>query len=173
MANLTDWTKATRASTKHRLKKRGIVNPWYTAYEARRAGLPLAIACALLDQESGGGYNVFGHDPVKPPQIKGGWVTKERYTHYKVLRKQGYGMQGVGPVQLTWWEFQDLADKYGGCWKVQFNMRVGFEHAAAMIKQYGERNGLKRYNGTGPAAERYAVQVMGRVAIWRTRFKGD
>jgi len=148
------------------LTQAGVAYPEATVAEARRAGLPLAVACALLEQESGGGHNVFGHDPVKNP-IRGGPVTKERYLEYVRYRKAGLGMQGVGPCQLTWYSYQDRADALGGCWKPEVNMRVGFALIAALIKTNGLRAGLRRYNGAGPAAERYADQVLARVRKWQ------
>jgi hypothetical protein len=44
------------------LRAGGIVAPTTTIAEAARAGLPLALACALVEKESGGGCNVVGHD---------------------------------------------------------------------------------------------------------------
>ena len=45
-----------------RLRAGGIGAPEIAIAEARNAGLDLAFACALLEKESGGGANVFGHD---------------------------------------------------------------------------------------------------------------
>jgi hypothetical protein len=57
-----------------RLKRAGIVNPLWTIKAAKVAGLRLALACAVLEQESGGGRNMFGHDPTGsiPAAWKGG-----------------------------------------------------------------------------------------------------
>ena len=38
-----------------------------------------------------------------------------KYQEYKRRRPRD-GMQGVGPAQLTWFEFQDQADALGGCY---------------------------------------------------------
>ena len=46
--------------------------------EARRAGLEPALAFALVERESGF-RNVFGNDPVQPPQVRGGPVTRRGY----------------------------------------------------------------------------------------------
>lgn len=151
------------------LREHGIAYPITTLQEARAAGISLSLACAFLEQESGGGHNVFGHDPVRRGQRKGGKVTKTRYALYKRLRKLGFGMQGVGPMQLTWYELQDEADAQGGCWQPRYNMRVGFRHAAAAIRTYGERDGIRRYNGSGAAAEAYAKSVLARKAQWHSR----
>lgn len=148
------------------MRRAGIVNPVWTYLEARRAGLPLRLACALLDQESGGGHNVFGHDPSI--YAGAGAVTEAKYRAYKAARGQTR-MQGVGPCQLTWWSTQDKADYYGGCWKPRFNMRVGFELLAGNIRRYGLRDGIRAYNGSGPAAEHYATSVLNRAALWDRR----
>ena len=47
-----------------RLREHGVLRPQAVAEEAKRAGLPLPLACALLEKDSGGGRNVFGHDPT-------------------------------------------------------------------------------------------------------------
>ena len=61
------------------IKQAGIKRPTTVVRLARRTGLLVREAVAMLELESSGGLNVFGHDPVKPPQIQGGPVTKERY----------------------------------------------------------------------------------------------
>jgi soluble lytic murein transglycosylase-like protein len=72
-------------------------------------------------------------------------------------------MQGVGPLQLTWYEFQDRADARGGAWKPYINMDVGFEHLGQLIKSTGDLDqAVARYNGTGAAANDYARQVLQR-----------
>src|SRR4051812_16663004 len=103
------------------LRRRGLKHPRWMVEEARTIGLPLAYALAFLEKESTGrdrdgtvrfGLNLFGHDPVANP-VRGGVVTHRRYDEYKAHRRRGLGMQGVGPMQLTWWEFQDIADEEG------------------------------------------------------------
>lgn len=76
-------------------------------------------------------------------------------------------MQGVGPMQLTWYEFQDDADERGGCWRPTKNMRVGFE----LVKDYlDESDGDvvdagKRYNGE----QSYGHEVKAKAELWRQR----
>src|SRR4051794_30203410 len=119
----------------------GCKYPRITVEEAATVGLPLSYALAFLEKESSGtdsdgsrafGLNLFGHDAVANP-VKGGFVTESRYDEYLHHRRAGRGAQGVGPCQLTWWEFQDRADALGGCWKPECNMRVGFGVAKALI----------------------------------------
>ncbi|MDQ5820061.1 MAG: hypothetical protein M3540_01295 [Actinomycetota bacterium] len=162
-----------------RLKQLGIVNPALAIEAAKKAGLELAVACAFLEQESGGGHNVFGHDrdgrgnfifPAKDGVVP---VTEQLYKEYKARRgAEGKGgMQGVGPLQLTWFSFQDAADKQGGCWNPRANMAVGFAHAAALIRRNGMQLGVKSYNGSGPAADRYLAQMLPRIEKWRRQLK--
>jgi hypothetical protein len=155
------------------LEQYGIKRPEVTLAEARRAGITVRLAASLLEQESGGGENVFGHDPVKTGQIVGGPVTKERYDEYRRMQRTGFGAQGVGPCQLTWPGFQDEADRLGGCWKPPVNMRVAFSNLKTLIDRYGWDDGIRRYNGSGPAADAYRKQVSGRFDTWTSRLKQE
>ena len=146
-----------------KLKEHGLKYPRMTLEEARAVGIPLSFALAFLQQESSGrdadgrskfGLNLVGNDAVR--NIRGGFVTEARYREYLRKRRAGMGMQGIGPLQLTWWEFQDAADRMGGCWKPRFNMRFGFGLAKSLIKKHGRDAGVARYNGTGAAAQQYA-----------------
>lgn len=82
--NLRASLRDVAESRKHRLKERGIVNPIWTSMAAKKAGLRLYLACALLEKESGGGRNVFGHDRVATGgcYLKDGasvWEAAKRY----------------------------------------------------------------------------------------------
>jgi hypothetical protein len=164
------------------MRRNGIVYPWRTFRAARKAGLGLALACALLDQETGGGRNVFGHDRDSDGHIifhgQEGTVpvTREGYQEYKRFRDATgtvppFGrMQGVGPMQLTWYAFQDEADKLGGCWRPGKNMRTGFQIVKRNIDTAGSmRAGVRQYNGSGPEAEEYADAVLAGREVWRER----
>lgn len=159
-----------------RLAEMGLKYPRTTIEEARRIGLPISYALAFLEKESSGrdahgpgfGLNLFGSDPVANP-VKGGVVTPSRYAEYLRNRKAGRGMQGVGPCQLTWYALQDMADHLGGCDKPRFNMRVGFSQAKGLIRRYGKREGARRWNGSGPAAEHYADDWLAKQRRWHER----
>jgi hypothetical protein len=155
-----------------RLRAEGILRPQAVVEEAKRAGLRLPLACALLEKESGGGRNVFGHDPTI--FVGAGEVTRAKYREYKKRRVASGNtqMQGVGPCQLTWWEFQDTADREGGCWRPEVNMRVGFRHLVALINQHGEADGARRYNGSGDAAEAYSRDLLAKARIWEAKLAG-
>lgn len=155
-------------------KKFGANYVWRTLYEARRAGLGPAAAIALIEQESGF-RNVYGHDPTGN-HVGAGLVTEANYRDYKRKRDRGCkgcgGMQGVGPAQLTWWEYQDKADKLGGAWIPRNNIRVAMELLAPLVKKHGLRKALAIYNGgTTHPNFNYADQVLERRAKWRKLFK--
>ena len=137
--------------------------------EAQRAGVPIPLACALVEQESSF-RNVFGHDPVQNPTPKGSRVTRESYERYRGFREVGLGAQGVGVTQLTFPPLQDRADELGGCWKVRNQLRVGFELLAELIARNGVRGGLAAYNAgsaTSPAGQDYARRVLERRSRWK------
>lgn len=148
-------------------KKHGANYSLRIIQQARKSGIPISLAFALIEQESGF-RNVFGHDATSsiPDSWKGTIVTKKKYLEYKKHRELGRGMQGVGPAQLTWWAYQDEADKRGGAWIPKHNISFAFDHLAALIKNRGTHDGLKAYNGTGFAAERYADEVEKRADRW-------
>jgi hypothetical protein len=139
---------------------------------AAAAGLDLAAAAVVLLKESGGGFNVFGHDkvPTGGAYIPGSPVTQQSYESYHAAVLAGKaGRQGIGPLQLTFWALQDEADTAGGCWLWEANVQVGFKTLAGLIKANGLYDGFMRFNGSGPAAQAYANDAMGKYAVWATR----
>jgi hypothetical protein len=151
----------------------GIVRAAEVVELAASVGLDLASAATLLEIESGGGHNTWGHDPVPTGNayVKGAEVTRAAYEQYKQQRAR-LGAQGVGPCQLTYPGFQDQADALGGCWDWRCNVRVGFGVLLSHIRGHGLRDGFRRYNGAGPAAEAYADKAIARRNIWLVRL-GD
>lgn len=158
------------------LRTLGIRIPVRMVTAARSAHLPVPLAASILVQETGGGQNLWGHDPTifiggydaKNRKRYGPTVTQAGYVAYLEQRGPGGhgGMQGVGPCQLTYFSLQDEADQQGGCWRPLPNMNVGFAHLAANIRRSGLHAGVAAYNGTGPAASRYADVVLARAAIF-------
>lgn len=130
---------------------------------ADNVGIPFHVLCAFLEQESYGGKNVFGHDPTI--FVGAGRVTKRKYLRYKAERDlyERKRMQGVGPMQLTWWTFQDEADILGGCWKPYINMTVGAKILKDYWKAYKnwEVVGTK-YNGS----VQYGYQIGDKIDKW-------
>lgn len=173
MASLRDLTLSRKA------RKYGASFSLRIIWEARRAGLPISAGFALVEKESAF-RNVFGHDPTPsiPESWKGSEVTKAKYETYKRNRKAGRGMQGVGPTQLTWYEFQDRADALGGCWKTSANIRVGLGILGGYYKSYKAKHfstetalrlAARDYNGTGPAADAYGRDFIVRYDKWHRR----
>ena len=161
----------------------GIRNAIYALRAERKLNhVGPALAIAMLEQESGG-RNVWGHDPTifiggfdrknnKHWSRRKGYVNEAGYKEYK--RQRGPtgrgGMQGVGPMQLTWYEFQDGADRLGGAWKPSVNILYGLSRLDDLIEDHGLTAGIQRYNGSGPAAVRYAREVLAKREKWQTRF---
>jgi peptidoglycan hydrolase-like protein with peptidoglycan-binding domain len=150
-----------------------IVDPASVIRIAAAADLELAAAATLLQMESAGGKNIWGHDAVDTggAYVKGSAVTREAYTAYLAIRGR-LGAQGVGPCQLTWGGFQDRADRLGGCWRWDVNCRVGFEVLADLIRRHGTQVGFQRYNGSGPAAVAYGQKALRLYDGWRAKL-GD
>lgn len=145
-----------------RAKRAGASYSLRIVLEAKRAGIPVSLGFALIEKETGF-RNVFGHDPTI--FAGAGTVTRSKYREYKRRRPRG-GMQGVGPAQLTWFEFQDEADELGGCWVPRHNIRVGFRVLADNIKREGRFGGIAAYNGVGTAAHAYAADVLDKAKRW-------
>jgi len=149
----------------------GIKMPFRAMKVSHAVPIPYGVLCAFLEQESGGGQNIYGHDP--------GWfcgkgpVTRENYAVYKAGRA-AHNSQGVGPMQLTYYAFQDRADALGGCWRPYVNMLVG----AQILKEYFVKYktwhlAAYHYNGSGEAAERYADAVTEKIKKYVSRMQAD
>lgn len=158
------------------MKQNGIIRPAEVIELAARARLDLACACVLLQKESGGGKNIWGHDAVSTGGAyeKGGPVTAANYQAYRTaIAKGAAGRQGCGPTQLTYGPFQDQADKAGGCWDWRANVLTGFSILASLIRVAGVQDGFRRYNGSGPAAEKYGADAISKLRVWQQRLAGQ
>jgi hypothetical protein len=175
-------TKEKRADLRYAAiaRQHGMIGSLRLLWECRAAGLSASLGLALREQETGrfDDGNVFGHDPTI---FIGGFdaknnrhhpkVTKAAYLEYKRQRGshgQG-GMQGVGPLQPTFWSIQDEADRLGGCWKPKYNYRVGFRHLANLIHAaHGDvRLALAIYNGGASNPNFvYASSVLVKRRFW-------
>lgn len=141
--------------------------------KADDAGLQLALACALVDHESGG-RNIFGCDEGGPfcnlP------VTRSRVEHIVDGGKFRHGMQGIGLTQITWWEFVLRAEKLGGAHIPANQLQVGFSLMADYVKTYPFKEALGAYNAgpsrrTSADAEQYAETVADKHEAWKERLK--
>lgn len=132
----------------------GFVYPDRMVRALRAKHLKPQTAAALLTMETGNGRSVWGHDPVDTfgCYIRGNRVTKDNYRCYKKHRDSGsshHDMQGCSSTQLTWWAFQNQADRLGGCWHPYYNMLVGFGLIRAYVNQGSTlEQAFTRYNGS-------------------------
>jgi hypothetical protein len=114
--------------------------------------------CALTLNESSGGYNVYGQEG-STRELYGKEVTKENYQDIYVPNLW-QGQNGIGPTQLTSAGYQEDANRLGGVWNAFCNCQVGFRLLHELIERYGVWAGAMHYNGSGPAAERYADEFV-------------
>lgn len=161
----------------------GTLRPAEVVELAASAGLPLAAAAALLEQESGGGRNVWGSDRVATggAYVKGAEVTESAYRAYRRALSAGTaGQQGVGPCQLTAVGYQDQADALGGCWMPRANVTVGLRLLAGYVARWDLARAFRAYNGgagtvtdprryPSPAAHTYERAAMTKYTRWRDR----
>ena len=117
------------------------------AGEARRADLPLDLAYALVEQESGF-RNIFGCD----------YGPGRAFCHQEVTATR--------VAQLTSRPFVVEANRLGGAHRPRIQLRVGFRVLKDSMRTHGYTVGLQRYNGTGLAAVRYAELLKAKRARW-------
>lgn len=146
-----------------RLRKLGCPYPIRLITEAGKFGLSVPLACSLVVQESAW-ENIFGHDPTV--FVGAGAVTENSYHAYSAEAERTGQVQGVGVVQLTYRAYQLEADKIGGCWVIACQMQIGFGVLAENIRRDGLHAGVAAYNGSGPAAEAYADEVIARAVTY-------
>jgi hypothetical protein len=174
----------------HIAASHGMVGSLRLLMEARSAGITAvagggqSLALALRTQETGikGNGNVWGHDPTifvggrdkKHHHDYGPELTERAVREYlkdRGPRGEG-GMQGAGPLQLTYWTFQDRAMRLGGLWVTRWNYQVGFEDLAHLIQVYrGHKNpvemALAVYNGGATHPNHlYAASVLKHRDWW-------
>jgi len=154
--------KAARIGTKY-----GV--PYWTGYKiaryAKRTGVGLSLAFALVEQESGFRH-IFGHDYGGP--FPGLAVTRSRYRKLVAHIKRGGYSNGVGFLQIT---YPVYLIEHPGLWRKRANLKFGLAVIKNYIKVYGERKGLGAYNG-GPSNPQwdYADLVIWRKRRWQRRF---
>ena len=151
-----------------RLRAGGILNPRMVVAEAKRAGLRLDYACAMLQKETGGGSNVFGHDPtifVGAGNVDEGEVSGLQ-APARGQRQQADAGRRADPAHLL-----DAAGPGGRPGRLlepadQHARRLqapGRSHPPATARRIGAR----RYNGSGDAAVAYSKDLLARAAKWR------
>lgn len=153
---------------------------------AKRAGVPLYLAAAVIRQESSG-KNVYGNDwggiygtDANTPASYEKWVTDANYkTFLSLLIREdgtwtGRTSNGVGPAQITYWAFHRDARAEGlNLAKPEDNMFFGLRLFATYLGGDYSESSVKlaatRYNA-GPAATTPNAYG-GRVWDWAVRYK--
>ncbi len=148
-----------------------------TVHCALEQGLAIPRAVALRDQESAG-TNVFGGDwgdvGDRPPYYHQ-HVTKERV---QLLRARGtyrHGMNGIGEIQLTWWEFVEMAENLGGAHLRRPQFTVGFGLLATYLEKYPALEAYGAYNAgetnRRDVMDSYSRPMARRVKAWTERLE--
>ena len=157
---------------------------------ATAVGVPLALAYAVAERESGG-RNVYGNDsggvfatPGTPDLV----VTEANYAEYLRRVLAGETANGVGPLQITWagskradgtrdGGFHTQAQREGyKLWEPYDNARFGFSLIFGYLKAQGWTSGAaptqavveavgKRYNGNAS----YGVALWAAYQKWAAR----
>lgn len=138
---------------------------------AETAELPLPAACALLEKETGGGANVWGHDPGGVFCGLPGVVTEQLFVAFLwEIRHNGRRSNGVGPTQITYAGHFDVMEKRGlRPWIPMDNMIYGFELLRSEWESHSHDwvAAGTAYNG----AAAYGVDLEKRVQLWRDRLR--
>src|SRR6266516_4261318 len=139
--------------------------------EAGREGVPLALALALVEQESTF-RNIFGCDQGRRKTVP--WchqhVTRDRVQALIAHVERGGTSNGVGLTQLTSIDLIRQAEAEGGAHTVDAQCRVGFRQLHGLIERHGELVGIGDYNGgEGNPVLEYADHVIGLRAKWQAR----
>jgi hypothetical protein len=185
---IAQW--AARARLTRRLAKHGLKTPWLVLVEADRAsdraGVDTstfrALALAILDREGGGAFKPtpyrygcdHGAQSGQPPYCQD-TVTeaRSRAFHLAVHRDPWAYMNGEHLTQTTWYEKLFRVEHEGPTWQPQPHLRVCLGDLAVLVKAGGVWQGAHDYNGTGPAADAYANDVVNaRMPKWRAVLAG-
>lgn len=159
-----------RARLWFRLKRFRVRDPFLVAEEAKRNHVPLHIALALLEQETGMPQrNVFGCDHGEGRAFCHKRVTKDRVDQ---LLASGMA-NGVGWTQLTFVPFVKAADAEGGAHLPRYQCRIGFRVLRENFEREGDwRLAFQAYNGSGAAAVSYGYHALALARAWEERLKG-
>lgn len=92
-----------------------------------------------------------------PPNVVAALVAVESHCNpLAISREQAVGLTQVVP--RIWKDKHDFAQI--NLFNPEQNVATGTEILGGLVKQYGLRDGLRRYNGSGREAERYAARVL-------------
>ncbi|NHN55755.1 peptidoglycan-binding protein [Calidifontibacter sp. DB0510] len=143
---------------------------------ANKVGVPLWIAAAFCEQESGGA-NVYGND--RGGAMAGaGAVTETNYRQFLQLVNSGHTSNGVGPFQITYKGYFAQAAQQGlRLWLPLDNMIFGLRIVKSYLGGHTDDATLnragQRYNSGRPdGAPLYGASIVKRATRWRGLLAG-
>jgi peptidoglycan hydrolase-like protein with peptidoglycan-binding domain len=161
------------------LREHAIQNPEALVAAAAVLGVPLWIAAAVAQKESGG-RNIYGNDVggvFSTPSAPDLAVTQTNYeTFYRRVVELGEKSNGVGPMQITYRAYHPDARNRGfKLWRPFDNFRYGLEiikrHLAGDYSTLSIQRAGTLYNKgnltTGINA--YGYDLATKATSWRTR----
>lgn len=151
------------------LTKGGLKNAAAIVNAAATSGVPLYIAAAFVEQESGGA-NVYGHDAGG--LFPGKAVTQSNFKTFlsKVVR-DGHTSNGVGPLQITYPGYFKQNPSYP-FWDPEHNILFGLQIIQKNLPR-GLNAAAQLYNsGSATGAPSYGESVVNRAAKWKSALQG-
>ena len=154
----------------------GLSNAGLIVEAADRTGVPLAIAAAMVEKESGG-RNVYGHDTGGVFSVPGRdiEITQENYKEFLRRVLVGEKSNGVGPAQITYRGYFERYPEYP-FWEPLANIKFGLTILADYLRgDYSDASVAAagaRYNGgtnPGPRALAYGTDLLTKTKAWRAR----
>ena len=155
----------------------GLVNADLIVLAAHQTGVPLEIAAALIEKESGG-RNIYGHDvggifalpPGQDLEVTGG-----NYESFLRRVLAGDRSNGVGPAQITYPGYFRQYPDYP-FWEPLANIRFGLTILADYLDDDFSASSISsagaRYNGgtnPGEKALAYGADLLTKTNAWRAR----
>ena len=167
----------------------GLVNADLIVQAATATGVPLAIAAAMIQKESGG-RNVYGHDAggvystLTGPVVVSGIVyetgadipvTAFSFVEFLRLVTAGAKSNGVGPAQITYSGYFKQAPDYP-FWDPLANIRFGLTIIADYLDDDFSDSSISsagaHYNGgTNPDSKAiaYGADLLAKTNMWRAK----
>ena len=168
---------------------------------AAAVGIPLHIGAAMVQNETSTGLNIYGHDAGGIYSTAGRPVTVEGVTYasganvpvtrtnYKAFldqlligneKRTGVTSNGVGPTQITWWEYHrdarnsgaDLSDPYTNLvWG--FRILKGYlagDYSKTSVEEAGT---LYNAGSLNNGINAYGQRLWTRAEAWRVKLQGS
>lgn len=150
----------------------GIQNAQAVVDAATATGVPLAIAVAFVQHETGG-KNIYGHDPGGAMSAPGdNPVTQANYAQFLELVRAGHTSNGVGPLQLTYPDyFKPVTAEVAALWQplpnLVFGLKVIRDYLGGNYTDANLNRAAQFYNsGRADGAPDYGKAIVANRAKW-------